>query len=114
MSKKNNKQNRRKKYETHLKNNEDRERRQEAKMKEVASREPVPEEDWEDVEDKSENERCEDDGAVMNDELGNKRIKKDKTKIKFFQKRVIKQERKRLRKAKKCGVVVYRKAMQTE
>lgn len=103
------------KHATHLKYNEERERRQDAKIKEVANREADPADDWEDVEDgKIDNERAEEDNVEMNNELAPKKIKKDKGKIKFFQKRVITQEKKRLRKAKKCGVVVYRKAMQTE
>lgn len=118
MSKKNNKARALKQHKAKLDRNTEREKKMEAKMKEVQDREAesereAGEEDWEDVEPQMDEERAEEE-ATMQNELPNKKIKKDKVKFKIFQKRIIQNEKKRARKAKKSGVVVYKKAMQTE
>lgn len=118
MSKKNSKSRALKQHQAKLERNAERERKMEAKMKEVQAREAPKENeggdvDWEDVEDQMDEERAEEAGTMLN-EIPTKKIKKEKVKFKIFQKRILQQEKKRARKAKKCGVVVYKKAMHTE
>jgi hypothetical protein len=116
MSKKNSKSRALKQHQAKLDRNAGREQKMEAKMKEVQEREASPEvEDgeWEDVEDQMDTERAEEVGTIKN-EIPGKKIKKDKFKLKIFQKRVLEQEKKRNRKVRKAGVVVYKKAMHTE
>ena len=63
-------------------------------------------------------ERCDEHSAEddMQNELPNKKIQKKEHKMKFkiFQRRVLIQERKRARKARKNGVVIFTKSMHTE
>jgi hypothetical protein len=120
MSKKNNKQRSLKRHQDNLARDEVRAKRIEAKIKEVSERPAPPEnpeDDWEDVaEDADDRMDAENGGAEsgIKNELPSKKIKKDKVKFKIFQKRILIQERKRMRKAKKSGYVVYKKAMNVE
>lgn len=118
MSKKNNRALAKKKHLANIEREKERIARMEAKMKEVQEREPEPEredlaeEDWEDDDERAEELDEEPAGAIKN-ELVSKKIKKHK-KFKIFQRRVLVQERKRERKARKSGRVIYTKSMHLE
>ena len=118
MSKKNNRALAKKKHLGNIEREKDRIAKMEAKMKEVQEREPEPdrpdlaEEDWEDDERASEMDEEPAAGTIKN-ELVTKKIVKHK-KFKIFQRRVLIQERKRERKARKSGRVIYTKSMHLE
>ena len=117
MSKKNNKQRRLKRHNTMLELSADREAKALAKMNETRP-DPTEEDEWVDEPAAMDEERCDEnsqDGDMKN-ELPNKKIQKKGQKVKFkiFQRRVLIQERKRARKARKNGVVIFTKSMHTE
>lgn len=117
MSKKNNKQRRLKQHKTMLEVNAEREAKAIAKMNEARA-DPKPEDEWVDEPDVMDEERCDEhsEEGDMKNELPNKKISKKGQKVKFkiFQRRVLIQERKRARKARKNGVVIFTKSMHTE
>ena len=119
MSKKNNRALQKKKHLSNIEREKDRIAKMEAKMREVQEREPDPErpedvdENWEDDDDRADEMDQEPVEGALKNELVTKKIRKNK-KFKIFQRRVLIQERKRERKARKSGRVIYTKSMHLE
>jgi hypothetical protein len=116
MSKKNNKAARLKRHESNLKREQERMTKIQDKIDEVAQREREESDQDDRIEDEEEGMAVEGrEDAKMDIEISKGiRKLKSKPKMKIFQRRLIVQEKRRARKAKKSGTVVYRKAMNIE